>query len=168
MEYKIAFNNLKGLVTGISADGRISTGEFKALKDWCQTHEKLTEVNRVFGLLHRKIQAIVADGVVSAEEIAEINAVLTKYELYFNAPENLNANLHFLQGLCYGIMADGEINKYELTMLQKWIDDNHDVKHEAPFLEIQNIISQVLEDGRIDNAEYLRLQAYFKEFIKLE
>ena len=168
MADKTAYNNLKGLLEGIAADGRISSSEFQALKSWCQTHQQLADQKKVFGLFHSKISKIVADGKVTSEEIEEMRQVLRKYEYYFNIADDLKADLHFLQGICYGIMADGDINKYELHMLKQWLSDNAPIKTTKPFNEIYGIIESVLEDGKIDDDEYKRLQAYFKEFIKLD
>lgn len=168
MADKTAFNNLKGLIEGIAADGRVSSNEFQTLKSWCQTHQQLAGEKEVFGLFHGKISKIVSDGRVTAEEIEEMRQILRKYEYYFNLSVDLKADLHFLQGICYGIMADGDINKYELHMLKKWLSDNAPIKNTMPFSEIYAIIEAVLEDGKIDDEEYKRLQNYFREFIKLE
>jgi uncharacterized tellurite resistance protein B-like protein len=168
MADKTAYNNLKGLLEGIAADGRISSNEFQALKSWCQTHQQLAEEKKVFGLFHKKILKIVSDGKVTSEEIGEMKQILNKYEYYFNLSVDLKADLHFLQGICYGIMADGDINKYELHMLKQWLSDNAPIRTTKPFDEIYGIIESVLEDGKIDDKEYKKLQTYFKEFIKLE
>jgi hypothetical protein len=168
MADKTAFNNLKGLLEGIAADGRISSNEFQALKSWCQTHEQLAKEKEVFGLFHGKISKIVADGRVTSEEIEEMRQILRRYEFHFNLAVDLKADLHFLQGICYGIMSDGDINKYELHMLKKWLADNAPIKNTMPFSEIYGIIEAVLEDGKIDDEEYKKLQECFKEFIKLE
>lgn len=60
------------------------------------------------------------------------------------------------------MMADGDINKYELQMLKQWLSDKAPIKDTKPFSEIYNIIESVLEDGKIDDDEYKNIQSYFR------
>jgi hypothetical protein len=164
---QVAFHNLNGLINGIAMDGRITKGEFDAIKSWCQTHEELI-VEDSFKSLHNKVIEKIADGVLGTEEIIEIKEILDSFAPKFEEKDKTKADLHFLQGLCYGIMADGDINKYELNLLQKWLSDNSHLSDTYPFNEITGVVKKVVEIGKLGNEEYKYLVKYFKEFLKID
>lgn len=167
IQTQVAFHNLNGLIRGIAIDGRITKGEFDALKSWCQTHKELSEVDS-FKSLHNEIIEKIKDGVLGSEEIHEITDILNRYAPRFEEKDKTKADLHFLQGLCFGIMADGDINKYELNHLQKWLDDNHHLSDTYPFKEITAVVKKVVEIGKIGQEEYKYLVRYFNEFLKID
>ncbi|WP_339708170.1 hypothetical protein [Algoriphagus aquimarinus] len=115
---QVAFHNLNGLVNGIAMDGRITISEYEALKVWCNTHEGLCS-EEPFLSFFEEISTKVKTGTIGQEEIIELKEILEKHALNFEEKDKTKADLHFLQGICYGIMADGDINKYELEMLKK-------------------------------------------------
>ncbi len=164
---QIAFHNLNGLVNGISMDGRITKSEFDAMKSWCQTHDGLCE-EEPFLTFHEEVRNIIKTGQLGSEEIFEIKKVLDKYAPKFEESDPSKASLHFLQGICYGIMADGDINKYELNLLKKWLDDHEQLKDTYPFNEIAEHVANAISHGKLDQENYLSLQKYFREFLKIE
>ncbi|MEN2281109.1 hypothetical protein AAGF08_03155 [Algoriphagus sp. SE2] len=167
IQTQIAFHNLDGLINGISMDGRITKSEFDAIKSWCQTHDSLSH-EEPFASLHHEIIEIINTGVLGSEEIHEIKDILNRYAPKFKEKDKVKADLHYLQGICYGIMADGDINKYELNLLQKWLDDNSHLKDQYPFDEITQVVKKVMDAGKIGHEEYQYLVKYFKEFLKIE
>jgi len=167
IQAQIAYHNLDGLINGIALDGIITKSEFDALKSWCQTHTEISDVDP-FKSFHNEIIGIIKDGVLGSEEIHEIKDILGKYAPKFEEKDKTKAELHFLQGLCYGIMADGDINKYELSLLQKWLNDNSHLGETYPFDEITAVVKKVIEIGKIGDEEYKYLVKYFKEFLKIE
>ncbi|MFC5624289.1 hypothetical protein [Algoriphagus winogradskyi] len=164
---QVAFHNLNGLVNGIAMDGRITRNEYEALKAWCQTHEGLC-TQEPFDSFYKEISAKVRIGTVGAEEIYELKEILEKHAPNFEETDKTKADLHFLQGVCYGIMADGDINKYEIEMLKKWMDENDHLSASYPFNEIHEVVENAIEKGKIDSEEYKDLVKYFKEFLKIE
>lgn len=164
---QVAFHNLNGLVNGIAIDGRISRSEYEALKAWCQTHEGLCS-EEPFHSFFEEISMKVKTGKIGSEEIFELKEILEKHALNFEEKDKTKADLHFLQGVCYGIMADGDISKYELEMLKKWMDANEHLSATYPFNEIYEVVEKSIEIGKIDNEEYKYLVNYFKEFLKIE
>lgn len=164
---QVAFHNLNGLVNGISVDGRITISEYEALKAWCQTHQGLRS-GEPFSTFYDEILSKVKAGAFGAEEIYELKEILGKHAQNFAEKDKTKADLHFLQGVCYGIMADGDINNYEIEMLKKWMDENKHLSTTYPFNEISEVVKKVLEDGKIDEEEYRFLVRYFKEFLKIE
>ncbi|MEB2778572.1 hypothetical protein SYJ56_24905 [Algoriphagus sp. D3-2-R+10] len=164
---QIAFHNLNGLVNGIAMDGKINRSEYEALKAWCQTHEGLCS-DEPFHSFFEEIAIKVKTGTIGSEEIVELKEILEKYALNFEEEDKTKADLHFLQGVCYGIMVDGDINSYELEMLKKWMDENEHLSATYPFNEIYEVVEQAIKIGKIDDGEYRYLVTYFKEFLKID
>ncbi len=164
---QVAFHNLNGLVNGISIDGRITRSEYEVLKAWCQTHEGLCS-EEPFITFFEEISSKIKSGTIGSEEIYELKEILQNYAPKFEEKDKTKADLHFLQGICYGIMADGDINKYELEMLKKWLDDNKHLRETYPFGGIAEVVEKAIEDGEIDAEEYKFLLKYFKDFLKIE
>lgn len=164
---QVAFHNLNGLIRGIAMDGRITKNEYEALKSWCHTHEELSMVEP-FKSFHNEIFEKIKSGVFGSEEIYEINGILNRYAPKFEEKDRTKADLHFLQGLCYGIMADGDISKFELNLLKKWLDDNSHLSDTYPFNEITQVVKQVISSERIGHENYIHLVKYFKEFLKID
>ena len=70
MKTQKPFNHLKGIIHGISSDGRITRGEFAEMKLWCQAHEGLCE-SSPFKEFFAEVKAILDDGTMTAEEVME-------------------------------------------------------------------------------------------------
>jgi len=164
---QVAFHNLKGLVNGIAMDGRITISEYEALKTWCHTHQGLC-AEEPFHSFFKEVSTTVKTGTIGSEEILELKEILEKHALNFLEKDKSKADLHFLQGVCYGIMADGDINKYELEMLKKWMDQNEHLSATYPFNEIYEVVEEVIEAGKMDQNKYKFLIKYFKEFMTIE
>lgn len=71
-------NELIGLALGITADNIISKDEVDFLHRWLVAHTEVTS-NPVVKLLHGRIDAILADGIVEPEEAAELLTLLKKF-----------------------------------------------------------------------------------------
>lgn len=164
---QIAFHNLNGLISGIAMDGRISKSEFDAIKGWCQTHHGLCD-QEPFNSFYHEIHDKIRPGVLGSEEIFELKSILDSYAPKFEEKDKSKAALHYLQGICFGIMADGDINKYELLMLKNWLDEHDQLKTTYPFDEIAEEVKKAIEAGKLDQESYLSLQRYFREFLKID
>lgn len=162
-----AFENFKGMIHGVFLDGRVTREEILQLKGWCNHYEHLSS-EKPFSDFFSEIKSILQDGVVTAEEILDMKVILSKYRKYFINPDAKNADLHFLQGICYGIIADGEVNKHEVYMLKNWLEENEHLSNEEPYKKFHKIILRVLEDGKVDNEESKELQELFTKFLKSE
>ncbi|MCH6199448.1 hypothetical protein MMU07_07660 [Aquiflexum sp. LQ15W] len=166
MKTQKPFNHLKGIIHGISSDGRITRGEFTEMKLWCQAHQGLCEESP-FKEFFTEVKAILDGGMMTAEEIMELKSILKKYESELSVSESKEAKIHFLQGICYGILADAEINKYEVTVLKKWLEENNTVLGLSPFKEMYALLSRVMEDGKVDIEEEKELKKYFLEVLEM-
>lgn len=160
-----AYNRLKGLLHGVFLDRRVNRNEIMELKDWCYAHEELASNDGPFKDFFHEIKAILDTNVVTAEEVLDMNVILTKYRKHFIPKDQAVADINFLRGICYGILADGEINKHEVYMLKAWLQDNEHLCVASPFKEFYEIITKVLEDGKVDNDEAKALEKLFKDFL---
>lgn len=162
-----AFNNLNGMIHGVFLDGKVTREEILQLKGWCNHYEHLAS-EQPFSDLFAEIKSILDDGVVTAEEILDMKVILSKYRKQFRSKDDNAADLHFLQGICYGIIADGEVNKHEVYMLKKWLEENDHLSEDEPYSSFHKIILKVLEDGKVDNEESNQLKSLFTRFLKSE
>jgi len=166
MKTQKPFNHLKGIIHGISSDGRITRGEFNEMKLWCQAHEGLCEESP-FKEFYTEVKEILNGGTMTAEEIFELKTITEKYESELSISESTEAKIQFLQGICYGILADGEINKYEVQVLKKWLEENATVLERSPFKEMHTLLIAIMDDGKVDIGEEKNLKKYFLEVLKM-
>jgi hypothetical protein len=161
------FNHLKGIIFGIGSDGVINRAEFTEIKLWCQANQGLCEI-APFDEFFSKIKSILDGGTLSSEEIFEMNQVIKKYQTDLSPDKSKDAELHFLQGICYGILADEEINKYELDMLKGWLEPQTSLILKQPFKGMLELINKVMSNNQVSNEEYHELKAYFEKVIAME
>lgn len=159
-----AYNRLKGLLHGVFLDRRVNRNEIMELKDWCFAHEELA-TDGPFKGFYTEIKSILDTGVVTSEEILDLNVILTKYRKHFIPKDQATADINFLRGICYGILADGEINRHEIYMLKTWLTENEHLCVDAPYKDFYAIITKVLEDGKVDKEETKALEKLFKDFL---
>lgn len=161
-----AINSLKGILLGINLDNVINSDEIKELKNWVKKHHDLVLRNpfREFMLI---IDSISEEDMGLTETIEDLYWLCQKYEsdnYYYNA---VTTDLQTLQGLCHGILADGEITDKEIFDLDKWLDDNEHLNTYYPYDEIRSLVLSIISDGKVTEDERLVLKAYFSEFVNL-
>lgn len=161
-----AINSLKGILLGINLDNVVNSDEIKELKNWVKKHHELVLRNpfREFMLL---IDSIAEKDLEITETIEDLFWLCQKYEsdnYYYNA---VTTDLQTLQGLCHGILADGEITDKEIFDLDKWLDDNEHLNTYYPYDEIRSLVLSIISDGKVTEDERLVLKAYFSEFVNL-
>ncbi|MHA7128183.1 hypothetical protein [Algoriphagus namhaensis] len=159
-----AYNRLKGLLHGVFLDRRVNRNEIMELRDWCYAHEELATDGPFKDFFH-EIKAILDTGVVTAEEILDMNVILTNYRKHFIPVDQATADINFLKGICYGMLADGEINKHEAYMLKTWLLENEHLCNERPYKDFYDIITSVLEDNHLDHEEAKMLKKLFTDFL---
>ncbi len=160
-----AYNKLKGLLHGVFLDRKVSRHEIMELKDWLLNHEDLATEDP-FKAFFLEIKAIIDPGVVTAEEILDMNVILSNYRKHFIPKDQAAADINFLKGICYGILADGEVNKHEVYMLKTWLKDNEHLCTDPPYSDFFDIITKVLEDNVVDYEEQKMLKKLFSDFLK--
>lgn len=89
------------------------------------------------------------------------NIQMKHYKYEFCAKENidsrLTSNINSLYGIIKGINFDGIINKYEICLLNRWIDENTMYKQYALFNKILTELSSIVKDGLITEYEKIEL-----------
>lgn len=161
-----AINSLKGILEGIGIDKQVNIAELQELDLWCEKHQELIRKEPFKDFMHTIRMAIRGDE-DPVEAVQDMYWLCQKYEddnIYYDA---LTADLQTLQGLCHGILADGEINTQEIIGLEKWLDNNQHLSNYYPYDELRTVLLKILKDGVVDEEEQLLLKAYFKEFVKL-
>lgn len=159
-----AINTLRGIVSGISCDVRISRDEINELTHWCLVHGYLRN-RHPFSEIIPAIEKACEDDVITEEESQDILWVCSSFAdsgSYYNA---VTSSIQFLSGLVHGIMADGVITDREIAILQKWIEDNDFLAGTYPFDEINSLLTEVLEDKVITEEERNSLMAFFSNLI---
>lgn len=161
-----AINSLKGILLGINLDKVVNSDEIYELKNWVKKHHELVLRNpfREFMLI---IDSISEEDLGLTETIEDLFWLCQKYEgdnYYYNA---VTTDLQTLQGLCHGILADGEITDKEIFDLDKWLDENEHLNTYYPYDEIRSLVLSIVSDGKVTEEERLVLKAYFSQFVNL-
>jgi len=162
-----AISSLKGILLGINLDEDINEKEINELHKWANAHDALIGRNP-FNEFMNIIAETASHQISSKETIEDLYWLCQKYEsdnYYYNP---ITSDLQTLQGLCYGILADGVINDQEIIDLNRWLEENEHLNTYYPYDEIRSLILSILSDNKIDDEERLVLKAYFKEFVNLQ
>lgn len=164
-EIRNAAFQLAGLIYGISLDGIVTKNEYEALKSWCLENEPLCELD-AFQKLYGRIKPIIDDGKVNSEEIEELKNIIYGFLEESGAEKETVPNMYFLNGIFKGILANGDINTYEIYKLNQWLEKNSQIKSQAPFRELFEVVQKVLEDKKVDDDEAFRLKGFFSNLVK--
>ena len=158
-----AINSLIGLVEGISIDGSINESEIAFLRLWLQENREVRN-QHPFTELMPGVEMAIADGVLTDDERQDILWLCEKLKSteYFDAT---TADLQRLHALMAGITSDGTITETELRGLSAWLADHDQLKTCWPYDEVDSLITTVLADGKIDDAEHQLLQNFLGEFV---
>lgn len=162
-EFEKAVNSLIGLIEGIAIDATINDAEVGFLQTWLDG-QRIRAHRHPFNELFPVLNAAVADGVLSAEEKADILWLckrLTSAEYFRRA----TADMQRLHSLVAGIGSDGLISVEEIRGLSIWLQENDHLKTCWPYDEIESLVTSVLADGKIDPEEHAVLMSFFGEFI---
>ncbi|MDB6069740.1 MAG: hypothetical protein JWL81_911 [Verrucomicrobiales bacterium] len=159
-----AIHTLEGILAGISLDGVIVPLELNELTAWISDHRALIG-RHPFSELVPRIEAALADGVIDAEEHADILWLCRNMQcgsLYY---DEATTDMQRLQGMLHGILADAEVSEDEIRELSRWIDEHAHLKGCYPYDEIDALLTQVLKDGTEDQTEREMLKHFFEDFI---
>jgi hypothetical protein len=161
-----AISTLKGILSGIALDKEVNNHEVQELNLWVQNHNDLIKRNP-FNEFMNIISEMTNNNIPKLEVIEDLFWLCQKYEsdnYYYNT---VTSDLQILQGICHGILSDGEINDIEILELNKWLAENEHLNTYYPYDELRSILLSVISDKKIDEDEKLILKAYFKEFVKI-
>lgn len=159
-----AIHTLRGIVEGMILDGTVNANETNELYQWANAHDHLAN-KEPFGEILGMIDLAISDGELTVPELEEIASVCQSFgEAGGNYYDLVTASLQQLQGLCHGILADGEINDEELAGLRRWLDSHTELRRFYPFDEVETIIEAILSGGTFGNDESLMLKALFLQY----
>jgi NAD-dependent DNA ligase len=155
-------NELLGIFEGISIDGKINQKENQFISSWILFHENMITSHPFTELVPLLTKAI-QDGVIDDEEKSDIQWLCNKLRSkdYF---DQITADLQSLQSVLAGIISDGTISTEEIKNLSDWMENHAHLRRCWPYDEIDSLITVVLKDQKIDQAEQNMLMDYFSEF----
>lgn len=162
-----AINTLRGIVSGIATDTKVTGDEINELVHWCSVHGYLREWHP-FSEILPVVENACADGVITEEESKDILWLCTSFASsasYYNA---VTSSIQFLSGMIHGIMADGEISDAEIQAIKTWIDANDFLAGTYPFDEINSLLISILADKKIDEEERKALLAFFSNLVEFK
>jgi NAD-dependent DNA ligase len=142
-----ALHTLQGIMAGILIDGKVTQAEIKELGAWCEIDEALK------------------DGVLTADEANDIQWMCANLQNKGGYFDVITADIQRLQGMLHGILADGIIDEKELAELSSWLDESKHLKGCYPYDEIDSLLTSVLKDGKVNDAEQELLKQFFQTFI---
>ena len=158
-----SINTLLGIIEGVALDGVINATELEYLDAWIAEHRDVESLHP-FSELLPVIRESIADGRLDDEERKDLKWLCDKVRStdYY---DTMTADMQRLHAVLGGIVSDGEIAAEELRGLRVWLEEHEHLKTLWPYDEISSLITGVLADGRIDNAEHDLLRAFFGEFV---
>lgn len=148
---------------GVALDGVINATELEYLDAWIAEHRDVESLHP-FSELLPVIRESIADGKLDDEERKDLKWLCDKVRStdYY---DTMTADMQRLHAVLGGVVSDGEIAAEELRGLRVWLEEHEHLKTLWPYDEISSLITGVLADGRIDNAEHDLLRAFFGEFV---
>ena len=162
-----AVNMLRGMVAGITSDGKISEAESNELIHWCQLHAHL-EDRHPFSEILPRINSALEDGILDEDEREDILWLCNNFldaEKYYDLK---TASIQFLHGLIHGIMSDGTLSDSEIKALNRWLEDNSFLRGTYPFDELDSLIHTALADGKVSEDERAMLVAFCGNLIEFK
>jgi hypothetical protein len=159
-----ALHTLQGIMAGILIDGKVTQAEIKELGAWCEDHRSLFD-RHPFNELMPKIDEALKDGVLTADEANDIQWMCANLQNKGGYCDVITADIQRLQGMLHGILADGIIDEKELAELSSWLDESKHLKGCYPYDEIDSLLTSVLKDGKVNDAEQELLKQFFQTFI---
>lgn len=134
-----AVNTLRGIVAGISSDGKISDSEISELVNWCQIHASFRS-RHPFSEIIPTIEAAVSDGVINEDEKNDILWICSNFVDDSKYYDITTSTIQFLNGFAHGLLADGDLSSSEIRTLSKWIEANDFLRGTYPYDEICSIL----------------------------
>lgn len=142
-----AASTLYGILNGIVADKSLNCIEIEFLRNWLEQQE---EKKGDFLDLYDAVTMILEDGIITKEEkedLFELMKDCIEYsDNFFLKDELINRFLGFLKG----IGADGKINRTEVKMLKKELDNMKDLILEYPFNIVYGRLEKFLNNKNLN------------------
>ncbi|EFG7826905.1 BRCT domain-containing protein [Escherichia coli] len=162
------FANLISIIDGIIADGVVREEEVLYLDTWLLEAKQIIN-NGVIKSLSARVSDILADGIITSEERDDLkNSLLQIQREILDIPEidfySKDVDVHLLNGLCKGLMADRNLTQEEIRYLNWWLEQNGALKNNYPGKKLYALVKEILKDGVITEDESLTLHKALVDF----
>lgn len=157
-----SFNNLYGLIHGISCDRRINKVEVESIWNWMDSNRMYENVYPFNGAVSI-LKTALDDNEISENEKSQVLETILEF-LPEDSFTRTTISLQILMGFLSGINCDQAINIDELSSLQEWLDKNQHLRGNYPYDAIIRILENVLSDGIITSEEESSLKIQFSQF----
>ena len=158
-----AVAGLSGILLGITADKKLNEQELLFLDVWLRSQNSLRDDDDIVDLLDT-IKDILADGVVTGDELAELqdlvaNAIEHRDVTDIDVPCQINE----LIGLLCGIAADDVLKDSEIQTVIDWTAENDNTLAEWPINIILKRLDGIIIDGEISDENRAQLLEMIKQ-----
>lgn len=162
------FSNLISIIDGILADGEVTEAEVLYLDTWLLEANEMIS-NGVIRSLAERVGVILSDRIITADEKLELKEYLIRIQReILDIPDvdfySTETDVHLLNGLCKGLLADKSLNENEIRYLDWWLTQNGALKSNYPGKELYSLVKSILSDGIITPEESLILHKALVDF----
>jgi len=84
----------------------------------------------------------------------------------YNYSRNKQKALQALSGILRGVTADTKLNDIELLFLDTWLKTETEYKQDGDFLDLTDLLEEVLEDGVIEQHELDEIQTFLADVVE--
>lgn len=148
-----AILTLKGIIDGVHCDEHLNPLEEVYLRAW-KDNDLFRFNDGDFIDIHEQVEDILEDSVITSEEKADLQQMLTDI-LEYGAihEEGYDALANQLLGFLSGISADDVLNDKEIFHLNKLLNQSPILCEQWPGIALKDRLEEVLDDGVIDEQE---------------
>lgn len=145
--------SLQGILKGLVADKQLNEMELLFLNTWIRSHRALAHEGDVLDLIDN-INDIISDGVITADELADLQAQIEDVIDYgVLAPQCVEDLTNELLGFVSGISADNIVTFDEMVGLVEWLNSHPEAIEHWPGNVLHKKISDIVADGIVEPEE---------------
>jgi len=159
--YRLA-HELEGILAGIGADGVINRLEAERLVAWVTENAAFADI-RPFSELSQHVERMLADGVLTAEEWADLLFVVRQYTTSNPYIDTIRSGIRQLMGVLAGIVADRRVNEMELAAMTSWLASWSHLRGLWPYDECNAVVTAAMT-GFLLQHHVQQLEALAAEF----
>ncbi|MCP1600703.1 NAD-dependent DNA ligase [Aeromonas caviae] len=155
---------LRGILWGLTADRRLNETEILFLATWLKSNTELNR-DRDFQAIQQAVEAVLEDGIITADEKDELYALLQK--VFRDAdddkrPQDTDGVVNLLLGFLQGISADNHLLDKEIALLAHIVaTDSASVIWPGNLLNKR--LQRIIEEGSISDEERGELLGLIKQ-----
>ena len=140
--YRLA-HELEGILQGISSDGIIHRAEAERLVSWVAANAPFSSI-QPFSELVDHIEHALSDGLLTAEECADLIFVVSKYTTVNPYVDSLRGGIQQLMGFLTGVVADQRVNQIEIAAMTDWLEYWAPLRGLWPYDECNAIVTSAM------------------------